>query len=177
MKKQRSSGQQWFPEVFRANLTALQENVWHLTMSAICGQSSSECIAKLEQDGSWQKMYRGYFQVKMDGFSDEFLGTWPKEGVMYGGTVFQPTLPVRHFGVSVSQLWPRPISSDGEAWTFIRKCNPRLTIVDAWQRHKQDRPIYDYMWHGLSAKQAADLNGMMMGFPKHWTNLKHTETP
>ena len=177
MKKQKLSGQQWFPEVFRANLIALQENVWHLMTSAICGQSSSACIAKLEQDGSWQKMYQGCCQVKMDGFSDEFLGTWPKEGVMYGGTVFLPTLPVPHFGVSVSQLWPRPIASDGIAWTHIRKSNPRLTIVDAWRRHKQDRSIYDYMWNGLSAKQAAELNGMMMGFPEHWTSLKHTETP
>ena len=177
MKKQRSRDQQWYPEVFRANLIAFQENVWHLMMNAICGANSSECFAKLTRDGSWQKMYQGCSQVKMEGFSDEFLGTWPKEGVMYGGIAFLPTLPEPRFGVSVSRLWPRPIASDGVAWTRIRKCNPRLTIADAWRRHKQDRPIYDYVWNGLSAAQAAELNGTMMGFPKHWTSLKPMETP
>lgn len=55
--------------------------------------------------------------------------------------------------------------------------NPRITITDAWARHKQDRSLHDCMWHGLSATQTADLYGMMMGFPKHWTSLKPTETP
>lgn len=117
----------------------------------------------------------GYSQAKMDGFSEESFETWPKEGVMYGGTVFQPTLPVPHFGVSALPLWRRPLASDGKAWTCTRRENPRLTIVDAWQRHKQDRNLYDFMWNGLSATQAADLNGMMMGFPEHWTDLKPTE--
>ena len=119
----------------------------------------------------------GYSQVRMDGFSEEFSGTWPKEGVMYGGTVFQPMLPVPHFGVSVSPLWLRPLASDGTAWMRVRRDSPRLTIVDAWQRKRQDRNLYDYMWNGLSVTRAAELNGMMMGFPKDWTVLEPTETP
>ena len=161
--------------VSRANLTALVENVWHLVTSAIFGVSYSESFAKLMPDGSWEKMYQGCSQVKMEGFSEEYLGTWPKWGVMYGGTVFQPMRSVQSFGVSESHLWPRPIASDSIAWTKCRACNPRITIVKMWERHGQDRPIYDFMWHGLSVTQAAEFHEMMMGFPPHWTDLNVSE--
>jgi len=177
MSKQGSKAPQWSPEVFHANLTALQENVWHLMMSAICGVSCLESFATLMPDGSWEKMLGGCSQVRMDGFSDEFSGTWPKEGVMYGGTVFRPTLPVPHFGVSALPLWLRPLASDGRVWKCCRKANPRITIVGAWEKHQQDRNLYDYMWHGLSVTRAVELNGMMMGFPPGWTNLNATEMP
>ena len=160
-----------YQEVSRANLTALVGNVWHLMMSAIFGVNFSESFAKLTQHGLWEKMYRGCSQVKMEGFSDEFSGTWPKWGVMSGGIVFRPMLPVRNFGVSESHLWLRPIASDSIAWIKGRASNPRVSIVKSWNRHGQDRPIYDFMWHGLSAKQAADYHEMMMGFPPHWTDL------
>ena len=157
--------------VFHANLTALVENVWHLMMSAIFGENCSESFVRLMQNGSWQRMYQGFCQVKMEGFSDEFSGTWPAWGVMRSGTVFQPTLPVQNFGVSESRLWPRPIASDSIAWTKIRAQNPRISIVKLWSRSGQDRPIYDFMWNGVSATQAAEYHEMMMGFPPHWTDL------
>lgn len=160
-----------YQEVSRANLTALVGNVWHLMMSAIFGVNFSESFAKLTQHGLWEKMYRGFSQVKMEGFSDEFSGTWPKWGVMSGGIVFRPMLSVRNFGVSESHLWLRPIASDSIAWIKCRASNPRASIVKSWNRHGQDRTIYDFMWHGLSATQAADYHEMMMGFPPHWTDL------
>lgn len=85
MKEPGCSQSMLYQEVSHANLTALVGNVWRLMMSAIFGVSFSESFAKLTQSGSWEKMYRGCSQVKMEGFSDEFLGTWPKWGVMSGG--------------------------------------------------------------------------------------------
>ena len=115
--------------------------------------------------------------MKMDGSLEEFLGTWPKQGVMRGGIAFQPTLPAQDFGVSVSPLWPRPIASDGLAWEKNKASNPRESVVKLWKRHGQDRSIYNFMWHGLSATQAADFQETMMGFPPHWTDLNASETP
>lgn len=86
MKRQDLNQLPLYQVVSHANRIALLENVWHLMMSAIFGVNSSESIAKLTPDGSWEKMYQGCSQVKMEGFSDEFLGTWPKWGVMYGGS-------------------------------------------------------------------------------------------
>lgn len=65
-----------FREASLANLTALQENVRHLMMSAICGTNTSGSFAKLTQGGLWQRMYGDSYQVRMDGSLDEFLGTW-----------------------------------------------------------------------------------------------------
>lgn len=121
-----------YREVSRANLTALVGNVWHLMMSAIFGVNFSESFAKLTQHGLWEKMYRGCSQVKMEGFSDEFSGTWPKWGVMYGGTVFQPMLPVQNFGVSESRLWLRPIASDSIAW--VKSSKYREIMEKTWPR-------------------------------------------
>ena len=163
--------------VSRANLIALVENVWHLMTNAIFGKNCSESFAKLTQNGLWQRMYQGSYQVKMEGFSDEFFGTWPAWGVMRSGIVSLPTLPVQNFGVSESQLWPRPIASDSIAWIKCRASNPRISIVKSWSRHGQDRPIYDFMWNGVSATQAAEYHEMMMGFPLHWTDLNASETP
>lgn len=164
-------------EVFRANLIALAENVWHLMMSVTCGVSCSASFAKLTPNGLWQKMYQGFCQVKMEGFLDEYSETWPAWGVMRSGTVFLPTLPVRNFGVSGSPLWPRPIASDSLAWMIVKASNPRISIAKEWNRHGQDRPIYHFMWNGVSATQAAEYHEMMMGFPPHWTDLNASETP
>lgn len=75
MRKQKSSTPQWYPEVSHANRIALRENVWHLMMSAIYGANSSECFAKLVPDGWWEKTCGDCFQVRMDGFSEEFCGS------------------------------------------------------------------------------------------------------
>lgn len=177
MKRQESKDWIVSQAVSHANLIALVGNVWHLTMSAIFGQNCSGCFAKLTQNGSWQRMCQGYYQAKMEGFSDEFCETWPKWGVMRSGTVFQPMLPVQNFGVSESPLWPRPIASDSIAWLKCKKSNPRISVTKLWSRHGQDRPIYDFMWNGVSATQAAEYHEMMMGFPPHWTDLDASEMP
>lgn len=171
MKRQESKLWTVSQVVFHANLIALVENVWHLMMNAIFGETCFGSFAKLTQNGLWQRMYQGFCQVKMDGFSDEFSGTWPAWGVMRSGTVFQPMLPVQNFGESESQLWPRPIASDSIAWTKCSASNPRISIVKSWSRHGQDRPIYDFMWNGVSATQTAEYQETMMGFPPHWTDL------
>lgn len=119
----------------------------------------------------------GLLSSEDGGFLDEYSETWPAWGVMRSGTVFLPTLPVRNFGVSGSPLWPRPIASDSLAWMKVKASNPRISIAKTWNRHGQDRPIYDFMWNGVSATQAAEYHEMMMGFPPHWTDLNASETP
>lgn len=155
---------------FHASPIALQENVWHLMMSAIYGANSLECIGRLTQDGLWEKMFQGCSQVKMEGFSEECLEIWPKWGALHGGIVFQPMLAELSLQENELQLWPRPIASDGEAWLKNKKKDPMLSIEKCWKAGKQDRTIYYHIQRGLNPNQAADLNGMMMGFPEGWTD-------
>lgn len=161
----------WCQEAFRANLTVLRENVWHLMMCAICGVNSCECIAIQTQDGLWEKMCGGCSQVKMDGFSGECFETWTDWGVMYGGTVFLPALSERRFAATVPLLWPRPMASDSLAWT---KCSAKDSQVSIWKTISGGHAIfncYRFMWNGLNANQTAEYTEMMMGFPVGWTDL------
>lgn len=139
-------------------------------MSAIYGTNCSESFAKLMPDGLWEKMFQGCLQVKMEGFSGESLKTWPKSGVMRGGTAFQPMLVELNTSGKEFALWPRPIASDGESWGKTKKCDPMSSIRKCRENGKQDRTIYYHIQKGLNPNQAADLNGMMMGFPKGWTD-------
>lgn len=68
MKRQDSKHWTVSQVVSHANLIALVENVWHLMMNAIFGENCSESFAKLTQNGLWQRMYQGFYQVKMEGF-------------------------------------------------------------------------------------------------------------
>ena len=80
MKKQESNTPQWSPAVFRANLTALQENVWHLMTNAISGMSYSESIAKLAPDGSWEKMWGGLLTSENGRFFGRILRDLAERG-------------------------------------------------------------------------------------------------
>ena len=155
---------------FHASPIVLLGNVWRLMMSAIYGANSSECFARLEQDGSWRKTYPDYSQVRMDGFSDEYCETWPKSGVMRGGIAFQPTLAGLNMSGKGYALSQRPLAGDSDAWLKNKKSAPMKSIWKCWDRGKQDRMIYYYIQSGMNAQEAARLNGMMMGFPKRWTS-------
>lgn len=70
-----------------------------------------------------------------------------------------------------SLLLPRPIASDGIAWTRNKKTNPKSSIKKCLVSGSQDRTIYRWIWMGFSPIQASELNETMMGFPKGWTDL------
>ncbi len=171
MQGQELNTQQWYQAVSRANLTACQANVWRLMMSAICGANYTACFAKLAPDGWWQRMFGGFCQVKMDGFSDEFCEIWPDVGVMCGGIAFLPTLPVLRFGEIGLPLLPRPVASEWIAWTRTKKMDPISSVLKLWNSGSQDRVIYHLLFRKMSAKEAANLCETMMGFPMHWTEL------
>ncbi len=171
MRKHVSDAQQFYPQVFRANLIQLQDVGEALVMNAICGLKQLDVFASLNPDGLWVKMCRGYCQLMLDGSLETYSETWPKRGTMSHGTAFQPMEQVHHFGESELPLWPRPTASDGMAWKKVRRIDVRFSLKKYWTNKHTDRPIYHFMWNGLSTKQAADLCEMMMGFPKGWTDL------
>ena len=65
-------------------------------------------------------------------------------------------------------------TTDSERWRCVakenKKQNPMQSIKKCWKPGKQDRTIYYHIQNGLNPNQAADLNGMMMGFPERWTD-------
>ena len=148
---------------------------------------SGKRLASHDERDLWSELFRVFCETNAKWFVGENVpGLLSSENGRFFGRVlrdlaqvgchvwwycFQPMLSVQNFGVSESHLWPRPIASDSIAWIKCRANNPRVSIAKSWKRHGQDRPIYDFMWHGVSAIQAAEFHEMMMGFPSHWTDL------
>lgn len=165
------------PEVSRANRTALQENVWRLLMSVICGENLQESFAKSGPDGSWLRTYQGCCQVSMDGFSDEFSGTWPQWGTMRDGECFRLFTQAWPTNAKEFALLPTPTASDGMAWMIGSDLTHTMRSVFQRERGKSKRTCYLTALCGYSADQTADFYETMMGFPPHWTDLNASETP
>ncbi len=77
----------------------------------------TRAIRALRPDGSWLKMFLGSWESTGDERSRKCFETWPKRGMMRGGTVFPLPMSVRIRSESVSSsspgLWPTP---DGQAF-------------------------------------------------------------
>lgn len=156
-------------EVSHANRTALRENAWHLVMSAICGESSQESFAKLNRDGSWLRTYQGCCQVSMDGFSDEYLETWPEWGMMRAGECYPLSRPAHHISERGFALLPTPCASDGHAINCCRKLEWMRRVLC---RHgKSIHLCYLTTLSGYSAKETIRTYEELMGFPENWTSL------
>jgi len=113
----------------------------------------------------------------MDGFTDEFCGTWPDWGTMRAGECFPLSMPARFTDASAFLLLPTPMASDGHVWTIIRQSNVIKTVALALNQQKQLRTTYYLVLCGYSASRAAGFSEMMMGFPPRWTDLNAAATP
>lgn len=155
---------------FLANRTVAQGNALLLTMSAICGANLHESFAKLDQDGCWERMYQGCSQVRMDGFSDEFLETWPAWGTMQAGECFLLSPQEDAISASDVSLLPTPCAVSGLAWSRTRKSDvlPYLKKLFG-QSERSIHTVYFLLLSRKSAKEAAQFLEMMMGFPLRWT--------
>lgn len=164
-------------EVFHANRIALQENVWRLLMSVICGANLQESFAKLSPNGLWLRMYQGCSQVSMDGFSDEFSGTWPQWGTMLDGECLRHSRPECPTNAKGFSLLPTPLASDGYAWDKTGgNILHSLRKVLSEERGRSKRTSYLMQLCGKSAAETASFYETIMGFPPHWTELNASET-
>jgi len=156
----------------RANRIALRENVSRLVMSVICGGNSRESFAKLNQSGSWLKTYQGYYQVSMEGFLDEFCGTWPTWGIMRAGECFRHSKPEWSTNAKEFVLLPTPTATDGMAWTTVGKnCLKTMRHIFSKKGNPSKHLFYLNMLCGNSAATTANFYEMIMGFPTRWTDL------
>ena len=162
-----------YQRAFRANLTALWGNVWHLMTSVISGQSSGVCLANLGPDGSWVKMYGDYCQANLDGSLEEFCETWPGWGTVLDGVAMELTGLAPFISESGYSSWPTPLAGMGMAWTRSKKTDVQHSIHRRWKCGGTIHCTYSMIWNGVSPIQATGYIEMMMGFPSGWTILPH----
>jgi hypothetical protein len=74
---------------YRANPTASQVSASELPTSAIFGLTSTASFATYDPATQWLKTSQGYAQAMMDGISGESYPTWPQQGMVSNGLVFQ----------------------------------------------------------------------------------------
>lgn len=117
------------------------------------GQTPSESFARWDRNGSCWRMSQGFLAL-MD-ISDEYLGTWPRAGLMRGGIAYRlrPLEPITR-GIDSGSL-PTPQARD---------CTRAESI-------KRDR-LPDIIG-GIPNPPWAEW---LMGFPIGWTGLKPLET-
>lgn len=148
----------------RANLIALQESVWRLLTSVICGPSTGVSLAKLSPCGLWLKMYGDCFQAKMDGSFEEYSEICPTWGLMLDGVLIQPPMLAPCIDESEFSLLPTIVAREGKGSAKNRY------VGSPYFRGAK-------MSEGLRTgfNDATCLNPsfaeLVMGFPFGWTDL------
>ena len=186
---------------FPANPTALQENVRHLLMNVISQENLKESFGKLNPDGSFVKMFRGYVQVRMDGSLEDSSMTFPKWGIVSDGVVGELSMSVPAIDGSESSLLPTPTSRDhedtGENTDYVKvvkksKLAGKIALLPTVvtprphdsdntagcyypTQNQEDLPQILGRDHGLKLQPA--FAEWMMGFQEGWTALDASEMP
>lgn len=146
--------------------TALQESVWRLVMTVISGQKCGVSLETLTPDGSWEKTYGDYYQVKMDGFSAESFGTLPKWGIVSDGVLQALPQLEPYIDESGLRLLPTPTSSWGKHNIGISET----------PKHRYSQTTEHLALRILGKSVTPPSVELMMGFPLGWTDLSASET-
>jgi hypothetical protein len=100
-----------YAEVFPVSRTLSPGSEEPPTMTATSGPKCSESFAQLSPDGCWLKMYQGCFHPRLDGSLEAFAETWPRAGILSGGTAYQRQPLARRIKEresSLSENWLTP---------------------------------------------------------------------
>jgi len=126
-----------------------------------CGSTWRELLAKYDQDSStWKTPHSSLLED-----STEFLGTWPRWGLMHDGVSYRQQTLVRHTKETGFGSWPTPrtkgMCGGSGAWNQLNKST---TPEEARQ---------------MGAGNGGQLNPTwvewLMGWPLGWTDLKPLE--
>ncbi len=184
-----------------ASLIRVQENAERLVMSVTSGRNCGELFAKLNRDGFWVKTSQDSVQVRLDDFSVEYCGTWPRWGMLLGGVVGKLRMSERHTTENGSSLLPTCAArdyKDSDPNTNYRKLSEKcklagriamLPTVTTPRPHDNEKTAGMYIEsqnqkdltyalgknHGLKLQPA--FAEWMMGFPPGWTALSVSEMP
>ena len=172
LQKEELKISQYYQEVFPVNLTALRESVWHLVTNVICGENLPGSFSKLGLDGLWERTLQGYYQVSLDGSSDEFCETWPEWGIMLDGVAYQPMQLAPRIVEPEFSLLPAPIATD------FKGCysNHEKLMKHIKSKDHQVRISELLLACGVGKKQIVEEYEQIMGFPIGWTELSPVET-
>lgn len=142
-----------------------------------CGLRYIDWFAKLDlSSSSWKTC-----QLCLDGGWEEFSATWPRVGMMRNGECFQLANLELHTHANVCSSLPTPTASDV---ADILTSNMKYRADTRTGKPRRIAPSGGTFSAGLNRlfKMATGFWLMpsfcewMMGFPKGWTEITHSET-
>ena len=167
----------------RVSRIALQESVRRLMMNVIFGLNSEESLARLNPNGSWERMYQGSCQVKMDGSLDVFCETWPKWGIVLDGVAYQQLRLEPAIEEKEWRLLPTPTANlwMGYDYTTASRFHGKKTAKRPnGARHSRFLNNFEEIKESYIPGTTNRLNPLllerMMGFPDQWTEIEQSVT-
>lgn len=110
-------------------------------------------------------------QLSWDGVSTEFSETWPRSGLMRGGTVFPLPPLATPMNATAGGLLPTPRACDGTKGSGARKNGGGSYGLGHWVARRLG------LKQQTTTKFDPGLSELLMGFPITWTALTPSETP
>lgn len=98
------------------------------------------------------------------------LETFPKSGMMHNGKLYPRVPLVQNIKGKGFSLLPTPKASDWMKMIFSEESSLKATFGS----HVNSTPIHVLKMIGLSPTES--FYEWLMGFPKKWTDLNHSET-
>lgn len=136
-------------EASPANLTRLPESKRAQTITEISGLTQSGWFARYDRDSClWRTSQISLFTNTPEPFS----GTWPRQGMILGGTAYEQATQAHRTGETGSGLWPTPrankttgYSSDGFGPTLEQvikqKENKKGAVNPDWEEWLMGWPV------------------------------------
>ena len=130
------------------------------TMSETCGPKPLGSFAKFDPDGYCWRTSQASLLLPT-GICTPFSETWPKAGLIAGGSAYRLSRSVRPTSEIGSGLWPTPYASDVRTY--------RLSAPGS-QAH--DRSLCSIMRRKENGHLSPDWVEWLMGWPMGWTSLE-----
>ena len=152
-------------------------------------QDLEETISQVMNDGSGQN-FSGSFayydhessslktrQVSL--FEDSPLSfvDLPKSGMMLSGQLYELQSLDSPIGENDYSLWPTPKASDSLRMRFKPETLSKTYMKSINNPGEFSPNIGEVIQGEFSCFQNSELTDWIMGFPRSWTDLKHSETP
>lgn len=149
-----------------------------MVTSAICGEKLQDVSDWFVRNGLSVKIRQVYSQEPIKGIFAKSSMTYPRWGTVHHGECGELVMSERLISENGCLLLPTPTASEGFAYTRISKNDVQSCIF------KQHNPklrgktsghtkrFVEYLAYlNIPLRRICDLQEMMMGFPKGWTDL------
>lgn len=176
-----------------ANEKDLREN------DQLFGQKCFDSFAKLSPDGLWLKTSQGFSQVMVDGSSETYSETWPRQGMMRNGECYLRPEWEHHTLDGECLSWPTPRATEwkdarpshksrakGKKYEGLSGKVKMWPTPNSWdgKRGPMKKETAETAGHQISLNTAVGSGQLnptwvewLMGFHLGWTDLSASETP